>query len=105
MALKKEKNINKVAIQKKEKPGLNFAIPRNFKTAQNQGKIYFVEDKNGNVLVQMPLEQYRRIATSMIKSQQEAMIKKDLTNAFAQVEEMRTGKSEKRTLADLLNEL
>jgi hypothetical protein len=64
-----------------------------------------MKDKNGAAIVQMDLEQYHRIAKTLIKAQQEAMVKKSLTAAANDVKEMITGRKKESSLSDLLDEL
>jgi hypothetical protein len=68
--------------------------------------IDYINDTKGRVkAVQIPIRQWDKIALQLKKYEQTLKIKNDLTEAFAEVEQMRTGKVKKQTLSSFLNEL
>lgn len=68
--------------------------------------VQYVNDADGNVqAVQIPIEEWDKLAEQMRKYEQMLKLKKDLSLAFAQVERMRKGKLPKRTLKDLVDDL
>lgn len=68
--------------------------------------IQYLSDELGNTqAVQIPISEWKKLIKKLDTYEQTLKIKSDLTEAFAQVEQMRSGKIEKQSLSDFLNEL
>ena len=68
--------------------------------------IQYVNDKNGQIkAVQIPIKDWKWLRSKFIKFSKELSLKEDLTKAFSEVRLMQTGKKEKQSLGEFLNEL
>lgn len=68
--------------------------------------VQYVNDADGNVqAVQIPIEEWDKLAEQLRKYEQMLKLKKDLSLAFAQVERIRKGKLKKQTLKELVDGL
>jgi len=68
--------------------------------------IQYLNDKNGQIkAVQIPIKDWKWLNSKFIKFSKELSLKEDLTKAFNEVRLMQTGKKEKQSLGEFLNEL
>ena len=68
--------------------------------------LQYVNDSKGKTQsVQLPLTEWEKLMAKLNKYEQTLKIKSDLTEAFAQVSQIRKSKLKKQTLKDFLNEL
>ena len=66
-------------------------------------RTHFVTDANGGVLaVQIPIEDWKALVKKLGHYEQLLKLQRSLGTALNQVERMRAGKLQKRTLRDLL---
>ena len=68
--------------------------------------IQYVNNSEGVVQsVQVPLTEWEKLLAKLKKYEQALKLKKDLTEAFVEVAQLRKSKSKKETLKDFLNEI
>ncbi len=68
--------------------------------------LQFLNDKEGNTqAVQLSLSDWGKLMNKLKKYEQALKLKSDLTEAFKQVELLKTKKGHKQTLKEFLNEL
>lgn len=68
--------------------------------------IQYLNDKNGQVkAVQIPIDEWKWLQSRFTRFSQELMLKKDLVQAFHEVNQISNGKIKKQTLDEFLNEL
>ena len=68
--------------------------------------IQYVNNSEGVVQsVQVPLTEWEKLLAKLTKYEQALKLKKDLTEAFVEVAQLRKSKSKKETLKDFLNEI
>ena len=69
-------------------------------------QLQYLNDQQGNLTaVQIPIEDWKKLEKRLEKYEQAFQVKEDLTAAFEEVKQMRSGKIPKQTLSDFLNEL
>ena len=69
-------------------------------------QLQYLNDQQGNLTaVQIPIEDWKKLEKRLEKHEQAFQVKEDLTAAFEEVKQMRSGKIPKQTLSDFLNEL
>lgn len=68
--------------------------------------IQYLNDEAGNTkAVQIPIEEWKKLVVKISTYEQTLKIKSDLVEAFSQVDQMRSGKIEKQSMINFLNEL
>lgn len=69
-------------------------------------EILYLNDNSGTVTaVQIPINKWEDLLNEINRYKQMFNLKNDLTDAFKQVELMRSGKIQKQSMEDFLNEL
>jgi hypothetical protein len=66
---------------------------------------YVVDEKGSHTAVQVPIGEWRAQQRKLKKLQQLTQIRKDLKEAFKEMDEIRRGKRKGTTLREFLNEL
>lgn len=68
--------------------------------------IQYVNDANGDTLaVQLSLAEWEKVTRKIRKYEQTLKLKADLSEAFAQVSEMKQSRKKKQTLSEFLDEI
>ena len=68
--------------------------------------IQYVNNSEGVIQsVQVPLTEWEKLMAKLKRYEQALKLKKDLTEAFVQVSQLRKSKGKKETLKDFLNEI
>jgi hypothetical protein len=66
--------------------------------------VQYVNDEDGNIkAIQVPIAEWKKVLTRLKKYEQALRLKSDLTEAFAQVGQIRKTKGSKETLKEFLN--
>ena len=69
-------------------------------------EILYLNDNSGTITaVQIPINKWKDLLNEINRYKQMFNLKNDLTDAFKQVELMRSGKIQKQSMEDFLNEL
>lgn len=68
--------------------------------------IHYVNDSSGQPqAVQLPIDDWNKVMAKLERYERMLKIKSDLTEAFAQVAQLRKKRTKKKTLSQFLNEL